>query len=380
VTNVETIWIIAGESSGDTYGANLARELQLVHPQLKVRGMGGPEMQAAGVDCIVDSTDLGIVGFVEVIKHLPAFVGIFRQLVNRAAQERPAAVVLIDYPGFNLRFAEKIHKLGIPVIYYVSPQVWAWGRRRIPKMARIIDKMLVLFPFETDVFKGTGLDVEFVGHPLLEALAPIRRQAGERDPNLVLLLPGSRLSEVKRLIHPMLDTAAAIKGKRPETHFVIPAPGQKQRDYIHSEWERHAGRMNWPAVKLVPESARQWMAKADAGIAASGTVTIEAAILGLPLVVVYRLHWLTYHFARLLVDIPYFTMANLVLKEELFQEFLQKDVHPELLTPALEAICSGGTRRPLVEDGIVRLREALGSHTDISHNTARKVLKAAGLE
>ena len=377
--STKKIWIIAGEASGDTYGAALARQLKTLIPNINIRGMGGNDLREAGADLIVDSSDLGVVGVAEVVKHLPTFVKTFRRLVNEAIHDKPDAVVLIDYPGFNLRFAEKMHRNGIPVIYYVSPQVWAWGRRRIPKMARIIDKMLVLFPFELEVFKDTGLDVEFVGHPLVELLAPYQFEPQERDKNLILLLPGSRLNEVKRLLLPMLETAAVIKKRNPEKRFILPAPGPRLYNFIKDFFAKHTERNNWPEVEVVRDTARQWMGRADAGLAASGTVTIEAAILGLPLVVVYRLHWLTYHFARILVKIPYFTMVNLVTKEEIFQEFLQRDVRPEILTPAVEAICTGGTRRLQVEQGMKRAVDTLGGQTDICLTTARKVLQAARL-
>lgn len=341
--------------------------------------MGADGMRQAGVDLVIDSSNLGVVGFVEVLKHLPTFLSLFRYMVRTAIAEKPAAVVLIDYPGFNLRFAERMHQNGIPVIYYVSPQVWAWGRRRIPKMARVIDKMLVLFPFETEVFEATGLNVEFVGHPLVELLQNYQCSEPERDRNLVLLLPGSRLNEVKRLLQPMLETAAQLKTKHPEKYFVIPAPGEKLYDYVTTYLRQNGPKNGWPEVKVVREPAREWMGQADCGIAASGTVTIEAAILGLPLVVIYKLHWLTYQFARMVVDIPYFTMVNLVVQQPVFQEFLQGDVKAEILTPALELISTGGAQRPHVKEGMRKAVQALGGHTDICRNTALQVLETAAL-
>ncbi|MFO7821991.1 MAG: lipid-A-disaccharide synthase [Lentisphaeria bacterium] len=373
------MWIIAGESSGDAYGAGLTRELKDLYPGLKIGGMGGVAMREAGADLLVDSSDLGVVGFAEVFKHLPTFLKIFQRLVKQARVERPAAVVLIDYPGFNLRFAEKMHKHGIPVVYYVSPQVWAWGKRRIPKMARVIDKMLVLFPFETEVFKSTTLDVEFVGHPLVELLEPYRCLPQHKDENLVLLLPGSRINEVKRLLQPMLDTAIRVKSEHPEKHFVIPAPGEKLYNFI-VDFLQDRSYDDGPEIKVVRESARQWMGRADAGIAASGTVTVEAAILGLPLVVVYKVHWLTYNFARRLVKVPYFTMVNLVVQREVFREFLQGNVKPDVLAPALESICSGGVDRAFTEKGMQEALKALGGYSDVSRNTAVKVLETAGLK
>ncbi|MFW6414501.1 MAG: lipid-A-disaccharide synthase, partial [Verrucomicrobiota bacterium] len=290
--DVEDIWIIAGESSGDSYGAKLAEQLFTLNPGLTISGMGGQAMREAGVELLIDSTDLGVVGFVEVCKNLPVFVKTFRVLIRRAASERPDCVVLIDYPGFNIRFAEKLHKLGIPVVYYVSPQVWAWGKRRIPKMGRIIDKMLVIFPFESDVFADTSLDIDFVGHPLVEILAKKQKNLSEPpDRDLGLLLPGSRHNEVKRLLPPLLETARQLITHHPQSHFIIPTTSNKMYDYINDyiQQERNKHTEDIP-VKVVREPAREWLGRADFGLAASGTVTVEAAIMGLPLVVVYKLN------------------------------------------------------------------------------------------
>ena len=175
------VWIIAGESSGDLYGARISRELKKISPDIDISGMGGEEMKKEGLELMVDSTELGVVGIIEVIKIYPTFKRIFNMLVDEAGKQRPDAVVMIDYPGFNLRYAKKLHALGIPVIYYVSPQVWAWGKKRIPEIARIVKKMMVIFPFETKTYDGTDLDVEFVGHPLAELLSEVTHRAALKD-------------------------------------------------------------------------------------------------------------------------------------------------------------------------------------------------------
>ena len=190
-----TCWIVAGEASGDAYGAALATALREAQPGIRLAGMGAEKMRAAGVETYIDSTELGIVGFVEVLKHLPMLLRLFRKLVRRAAEERPSVVVLIDYPGFNLRLAKKLHALGIRVVWYISPQVWAWKRGRIWKLAKYCRRMLCIFPFEPEVYAKTSMRTEFVGHPLLETLAPYTSQPEDRDPNLVILLPGSRRAE-----------------------------------------------------------------------------------------------------------------------------------------------------------------------------------------
>jgi lipid-A-disaccharide synthase len=377
--NNQEIWIMAGESSGDAYGARLATELRKMAPDLALRGMGSDAMRQARVEILVDSTDLGMVGFVEVVKHLPTFWKIFHHLLRLAKSARPACVVLIDYPGFNIRFAEKLHAAGIKVIYYVSPQVWAWGKKRIPRLARIVDKMLVIFPFEPDVFKHTALDVQFVGHPLIEMLAEERQPDLQREPNTVLLLPGSRGGEVGRLLTPMIRTATALHQRNPALRFVITASSGAMKEHIHRELEemRQDG-IALPPVEIVAGETRMWLQRATAGLAASGTVTVEAAILGLPLVVVYRLNPLTYWLARRLVKIPYFTMVNVVVGQLVFEEFLQAKVNPDVLVPALEAVLPGGSRRDFVTAGMQECVQALGGGRDICRNTALAVVQEIG--
>lgn len=370
-----TLWILAGESSGDLYGARLAAELRRLDPQLAVRGMGGAAMREAGVDLLVDSSELGVVGLVEVLRHLRTFLRIFADLVARAARERPAAVVLIDYPGFNLRFARRMHDLGIPVVYYVSPQVWAWGRRRIPTIARLVRKMIVLFPFETETYAGTGLDVEFAGHPLVDLLTERRDPALVRTSDTLLLLPGSRHSELDRLLHPLLDTAAWLAARRPDLRFVLAAASPAMAARVRRELERRATRHpTMPPVQIVVGETHAWMQRAAAGLAASGTVTMESAILGLPLVVVYRVNPFTYAVGRRLVKLPFFTIVNLVAGRCVFQEFLQGQVCPAVLGPALETILPGGSRRADVEAGMHEAVVALGGARNASRRAAEAVL------
>jgi lipid-A-disaccharide synthase len=366
------IWIIAGESSGDLYGARISRELKALKPDIEISGMGGLEMKKEGLDLMVDSTELGVVGLIEVLKQYPTFKRIFNMLVEEADKQRPDAVVLIDYPGFNLRYAEKLHKLNIPVIYYVSPQVWAWGKKRIPKIAKIVSKMMVIFPFETETYKGTGLDVEFVGHPLAEILSETPTPE-EREKNTVLLLPGSRFSEINRLLKPMVQTAEKLKEKRPELTFVIPTPREHIKNHIDKALKSLAS--NPEIFNVETGNTAEWMRKAAAGMAASGTVTVQAAILGLPLISCYRLNPITFMLAQLLVKIDFFTMPNVIAKREIYQEFLQKEVRPEILAPALEEILPGGERRKEVDDGIAEVVEKLGGRSGALKRAAEVIIE-----
>ncbi|MEI8079219.1 MAG: lipid-A-disaccharide synthase, partial [bacterium] len=369
-----SLWILAGEASGDLYGARLAEELRRQAPTVALRGMGGAAMRAAGVELLVDSSTLGVIGLVEVLRHLRTFLRIFKELVAQAAAERPAAVVLIDYPGFNLRFARQMKALGIPVVYYVSPQVWAWGRGRIPEIARLVRRMLVLYPFEVEVYRGTGLDVRFVGHPLLEIMDARREPGLVRELDTMLLLPGSRHGEIARLLPPMLETVRWLRARRPELQFVLAAPN----DGIAARCRARLVAAGETAVTIEVGRTQYWLQRAGTGLAASGTVTVEAAILGLPLVVVYRVNPVTYWLGRWLVKIPFFTMVNLVAGKRVYEEFLQGAVQAARLGPALAAILPGGPRRAEVTVGMGEAVTALGGGGHASAEAARLVLEVAG--
>ncbi len=374
-TITKTVWIIAGEESGDLYGAELVRELRKLSPELTVAGMGGIEMRNAGVNILVDSTELGVVGFVEVLKKYPTFLRIFRFLVREARASRPDLIVLIDYPGFNLRFAKKMHKAGVPLIYYISPQVWAWGARRIPLIKSTIKKMLVIFPFEKDVYKDVGLDTVFVGHPLVEILRKKVDNNVKKDEKLILLLPGSRFSEVDRLVRPMVDVADKLHKKNPDFKFVVAAPRAGIADRIRGVLAGiERGSDLQASIQIVVGETEILMQKAVAGIAASGTVTVQSAILGLPLVVIYRVNPLTYMIGRWLVDVPYVTMINLIAGAEIYQEFLQNNIRASNLVPAVEAILPGGDRHEAVLVGMKKAVAGLEGPQNASKGAAQEIV------
>ena len=358
------VWIFAGEPSGDLYGAELARNLIALDPDLAVAGMGGKEMSDAGIEIIQDSTDLAVVGLVEVLRHYPTFRRIFWRLVEQAERERPDLIVFIDYPGFNLRFAKQMHKRGIAVAWYVSPQVWAWGKKRIPLMASILKHMMVIFPFEKELWERAGLPCTFIGHPLLPIL---RREtaAVDRDPNLVAILPGSRGSEVSRLVRPFLDTARQLHGQRPELRFVLPVPHDRLLPRVEA-LVAEAGLPEGFPLELHVGETPTWLRRATVGLAASGTVTVQAAILGLPLVVGYKVNPISYAIWRRLVKVDFITMVNLIAGHCVYEEYLQGDVSPRVLVPALERILPNGERRAEVETGIREVTDALETGEDAS--------------
>ena len=369
---MKKFWIMAGESSGDIYGAALAQELRTLAAAdgetIEFSGMGGAEMIKAGVKVKVDSTELGVIGIFEVLKSIFTFIRIFYKLLAAAKAERPDAVIMIDYPGFNLRFAKKMYKLGIPVYWYVSPQVWVWGKKRLPVLAKICTKMLVIFPFEEEVYAATPLKAKFVGHPLTDVISARRDPAIKRDPNTFLLLPGSRKNEIDRLLMPMLDVVVSLHEKHPELKFILAAPRQKIADSctekIAAYRKKHPG---LPEISISVGSTGKLQQLAGTGLAASGTVTVECALSGLPLVVGYKLNFMTLVLAKILVTLyrGFFTMVNIIADKEVYQEFLQWHFCKKEVLPAVEAILPGGSRREEVENGMKEVAQLLGSDSEV---------------
>ena len=370
---MKKIWIMAGESSGDMYGAQLAGQLRSIAAArgetLEISGMGGEAMIKAGIPVKVDSTELGVIGIFEVLKSIFTFIRIFFQLVKAAKAERPDAVVMIDYPGFNLRFAKKMHALGIPVYWYISPQVWVWNKKRLPVLAEVCTKMMVIFPFEVDVYAQTKLPAKFVGHPLTDVISECRKSGIVRDEKSFLLLPGSRKGEIDRLLVPMLETVCELHRRHPELKFHLAAPREKIagfcREKIASFRKKHP---ELPEITLSVGDTRDWQQRAGTGLAASGTVTVECALSGLPLVVGYKLNIFTLAIAKVLVTLyrGFFPMVNIIANKEVYQEFLQWHFCPAELLPAVEAILPGGKRRQEVEEGMREVAVLLGSDSEVT--------------
>ncbi len=358
--------MIAGEASGDMYGARLGREMiqrgAARNESIVISGMGGPAMQKAGFDIRVDSTELGVVGIFEVLKHIFTFISIFFKLVREAWRERPEAVILIDYPGFNLVFALCMYMKKIPVIWYICPHLWVWAKWRLPVLSRICSRMLVIFPFEVEVFEPTPLNAEFVGHPLLDLMAERHDSSLARDPDTFLLLPGSRGMEVSKLLKPMLDTVTELHKKHPQLKFVLSAPREKIAKLSTEIYQKYRTKHpECPEVLIDTGDTGRWQQIAGTGLAASGTVTVECAIAGLPLVVGYKLNFLTLLVGIVLVRLyrGFFTMVNIIANRAVFAEFLQWRFCVKELLPAVEAILPGGTRRQEVEAGMAEVAQLL---------------------
>ena len=379
------IWIMAGESSGDLYGARIAKELKKLNPDCDIKGMGGAKMKAAGVDILVDSTELGVVGIVEVLGIIFTFIRIMLFLTKEAAKQRPDVVLMVDYPGFNIRFAKRCWKMGIPVVWYISPQVWVWRKSNIPKYAKYCKKMLVIFPFETEVWEGTGLEAQFTGHPLIEVIRERKDPAIQRDPNRVLLLPGSRKSETSRLVEPFLAAAKLLSAKNPDLKFMIAAPREKTYRDIQRQMElfkQKHGAESLEKIEISCGETARWMQEASTGLAASGTVTVESAISDLPLVVAYKLNPVTFFMARWILIGKlfrgFFTMPNIIMDKCVFEEFLQDQVTPETLADAMEKILPGGERRNAVMADMQAMRDALSCGAEnATANAAAAIMDVA---
>jgi len=329
----QTLLVIAGEDSGDLHGAELLRELKARRPGLRIVGVGGPRMTPLLDRKLADVKDLAVVGFIEVIRHLPRLNRLFKQILAAAAEEGISAALLIDYPGFNLRLAKALRKQqpAVKLHQYVCPQVWAWKKGRIPQLGTGLDTLYCLFDFEPELFRGYPVDARFVGHPLVELVKPECDRGlffGETglDPArpLVALLPGSRRGEIERLLPPMAELATRWRQERPEVQWVLPVAPTLDPAFIRL----HLGEA---PVTLVEGRTYAARAYADAALVASGTATLETALLGTPFAVVYRLNALTYQMARCIVKVPHFGLANVVAGREVAPELLQDEVNARRL-------------------------------------------------
>ena len=371
------LMIIAGEVSGDERAAALVRALRTTAPEYMFFGIGGANMRAAGVDTSVDVADMAVMGITEVLRRYAFFRGVFRRMVAEARARRPAAVILVDYPGFNLRFAAEAHALGIKVIYYVCPQVWAWHQSRIPKMARIIDLLITIFPFEARYFADTGLRVDFAGHPLVDEAArewqaPAAKLPWGADTHIALL-PGSREQEIRRLLPDMLAAAAHIHAADATAAFLIPTPNPTIRACVESVLASTPTR---PAhCTVIDGNARQVLRQAHAAIVASGTATLEASLMQCPMVIVYRVAPLTYSIARRLVRVPNIGIVNVVAGEAICPEFIQDALKPLPLAQAVLRILQDADYARQMRTQLNRVNHALGTG-NASTRAAASVIEA----
>lgn len=363
------ILLSAGDASGELHAAALVDEVRRRRPGARFLGLGGPQMEKAGVDLVAEQRELAVGGLIEVLTDLRRIVSVWGRMTRAIRDEKPDLVVLVDSPDFNLPLARRARRLGVPVLYYISPQVWAWRSGRIRKMAKRVDRLAVIFPFEPEVYAGTDLPVDFVGHPLVDRLGayaadhPVEacRAALGLDGSgpWVALLPGSRRNEVRTTLPLQLDTARALHARLPGVGFVVAVAPSIDRAAIDAE----IGARPLPAdleLRVVERRTYEVLRAADAVLAKPGTATVEIALLGTPLVVAARVHPMTAFLGRRLIRVPSLTMPNLIAGENVVPEYLQEEARPATIAAALEGILTGPAG-PAQREALGAIRERLGS-------------------
>ncbi len=351
--------VVAGEASGDLHGARLLEELARLGRPVEAFGLGGDELRKAGLETLADSAEISVVGLAEALRILPRARQIFRQLLSEVERRRPPAAVLVDFPEFNLRLARQLRRRGVKVIYYVSPQVWAWRRRRVETIRKVVDRMLVLFPFEEEFYHWHGVPALCVGHPLVDEVPELpqawdhERRAGE--PFRVALLPGSRRSEISALLPLMVGAVERLAARLPIQASVVRAPTVTEDDL--------SGMTRGAAIPLPIVAANRFdhLAGCHLAFCASGTATLELGLLGTPLLVLYHLNRWTYLLARLLVKLPHISLVNLVLGRTVVPELLQHEAEPANVAAVAEALLTDPARVADLRSGLALLRGKLGA-------------------
>lgn len=358
------ILIVAGEASGDMHGAHLINHLKGLNPNISFFGLGGKNMKNAGVHIEYDITRLAVVGFIEILKNYSKFKKIFDAILHKTRQHKPDAAILIDYPGFNLRLAGELKKLGIPVIYFISPQVWAWGEKRIAFIKKTVSLMLVLFKFEETLYKDKNFNVKCVGHPLLDTVKPQKNASQlleltgfKKERTTVSLLPGSREREVINLLPPMLKAAQLIFKKNPNTQFFICRTPALPKELFKKTIDKE--KIDYP-YSIVDDLTYAAVSASDAVIVASGTATLETAILNKPMVIIYKVALLTWALAKICVKIPYIGLVNVVAGKKVVPELIQFDATPKKIAAATEELLRDSKKREKMHAQLYALKNSLG--------------------
>lgn len=356
------IMVVAGEPSGDMHAASLVEALQRRNDSLRFYGVGGEKLRQAGVRLTADSADMAVVGLTEVLGRLPFILKVMRQLKNSFLTEKPEAVILVDYPDFNLVLAKAAHKRGIKVFYYISPQIWAWRRGRIKKIRKYIDKMAVILPFEASLYQKEGVDAVFVGHPLLDVMPPpcsqeeARRIIGlKEDVTTVSILPGSRPGEVARLL-PVCLKAAQILNHKKRLQFTLPLAGALSRDFVEGIIERH--KVN---VAIVDDGLYNALSASDLAIVASGTATLETALMGTPLIIIYRVSLPTYILGRMFIQMKNIGLANIIAGKTIVPELVQAEANPARIARVAQELLEDESKTKEMKLELSKLKNKLGT-------------------
>jgi lipid-A-disaccharide synthase len=354
---VAEIFFVAGEASGDLHAAGVVAELRTLRADVDIAGIGGAKMEEAGAQLIAKYEDLAVMGFVEVIRHIPRHLALLSQVRRRLEQGRIRLVVLVDYPGFNMKVAAAAKEARVPVLYYVTPQVWAWGAGRLPRLAEIVTRAAVILPFEEPLLRGFGIDATFVGHPLLDRAAALPSRVEARrdlelatDRPVLALFPGSREQEIEMHLDDFVASARLVEAEMPGLQVIVSGAPTVSINQARCPY------------RVVTSSSFPILRAADAALCKSGTTTLEAAITSCPLVVAYRTGWLSYELARLLVRIPRIGLVNVVAGREVAREFVQGDLRPSRVASELIRLLDAASpERARVLEGLSEVRDKLGA-------------------
>jgi lipid-A-disaccharide synthase len=362
-TGERKILIVAGETSGDLHGAHLVKAALSLDPKLHFYGVGGEHLRSMGTEVIFDSSEVAVVGIVEVFSKLRSIIRAFRWLKRSLDVDKPALAILIDFPDFNLRLAQQANKRGIPVFYYISPQVWAWRKGRIKKIAKLVHKLVVILPFEVSFYRQRGIDCEFVGHPLIDIVKPhlSKEKAREifrldKDKRTIGLLPGSRREEVQKLLPVLLKSAHLLLRDFSELQFIMPIAPAINR----CEIEEYISRFN-VEVRLVDEHIYDMLNICDIIITASGTATLEAAIMNTPMVIVYKVSFLSYLVGWLLVKVKNIGLVNLIAERRIVPELIQGQASPINIFNETSKMLKNPHLLSTIKGDLKRVREKLGN-------------------
>ncbi len=372
MTSSKHIMIVAGETSGDMHAAHLVHAIKTLDPTITFSGLGGPQMQKTGVEIYKDLTQIAVVGFFEVLKHFGEFKKSFELILEKVREQKPAAVILVDYPGFNLRLAKELKKLNTTVIYYISPQVWAWKENRVHHIKKYIDKMLVLFEFEKNFYARFGMDVTFVGHPLIDAVKIktsredfLRSQGLDTNKRTISLLPGSRVKEIEKHLPVMIEAAKILIQDFPDLQFiVVKAPNIPKSTFDSlSTFNFKLSTQPYDAINAC-----------DACLVSSGTATLEVALLEKPMVVIYKTSFLTWALAKCLVKIPNIGLVNVVAGKRIVPECVQFEATGQNIASELKNILSNPQKLQNIKTDLKSIKASLGS-SGASHRAAQEILK-----
>jgi lipid-A-disaccharide synthase len=355
--------IVAGEASGDMYGATLASEIRALSPDTRFFGMGGDCMRRAGVETLVDANVMAVMGIVEVVAHLPTILDGFKVLKNRLRSAPPKLLILIDYPDFNLRLAKVAKRAGVKVLYFISPQVWAWRSGRVKGIGRVVDMMAVLFPFEVPFYQNAGIPVTFVGHPLLDMVRPTMGKVEAvaslgLDPSrrTVGLFPGSRKSVIKKLLPVILQSAELLQSRMPDLQFVLPLASSLRAEDLAPYLVGAKVQ-----VKVVSGRNHDLMVACDAAISVSGTVIMELALVGIPAVLIYKVAPLTYEIGKRVINVPHIGICNIVAEKRLIKELIQHEAEPVAIADEIDAILNDAGHAAEIREGFATVRVKLGN-------------------